>query len=222
MRHRTRPPTLAVAPALILTMALAACASKPPAPDWEANAKGSLDRYVAAWMDGADRAATAEFTRARSALAATGEPGRVARAELTRCALQVAALDFRDCTGFDVLRADAPEAERAYADYLAGRLQPGEAPRLPEQHRAVATGGAGALPGIADPLGRLVAAGVLLRTNRASPGVLATAAETATAQGWRRPLLAWLGLQAQRADAAGQAAEAERIRRRIALAAGER
>jgi hypothetical protein len=50
--------------------------------------------------------------------------------------------------------------------------------------------------------------------------VLAT--ETASAQGWRRPLLAWLGVQAARAEQAGAAEEAQRIRRRMALAAGER
>jgi len=44
------------------------------------------------------------------------------------------------------------------------------------------------------------------------------AINTASAQGWRRPLLAWLQLQLQRAEAAGDSAEAARIRRRIALA----
>ena len=39
---------------------------------------------------------------------------------------------------------------------------------------------------------------------------------------WRRPLLAWLGVQAQRAEQAGATDEAQRLRRRMALAAGER
>ena len=42
---------------------------------------------------------------------------------------------------------------------------------------------------------RLVAAGVLLQTGRADPGVIAQAVDTASAQGWRRPLLAWLGVR---------------------------
>jgi hypothetical protein len=70
---------------------------------------------------------------------------------------------------------------------------------------------------IADPLSRLVASGVLMRSGRASPPVIAGAVEAASAQGWRRPLLAWLGVQAMRAEQTGDAQEAQRIKRRIAL-----
>ena len=93
---------------------------------------------------------------------------------------------------------------------------------MPEQHRAVAAGreDAASLSAIADPLSRLVAAGVLLRSGRASPPVLQAAVDTASQQGWRRPLLAWLGVQAQRAERAGARDEAERIRRRMALVEG--
>jgi cytochrome c55X len=48
--------------------------------------------------------------------------------------------------------------------------------------------------------------------------LLALAAETASAQGWRRPLVAWLEVGAKRAADAGQVDEAARLRRRIALA----
>jgi hypothetical protein len=41
--------------------------------------------------------------------------------------------------------------------------------------------------------------------------------DTASAQGWRRPLLAWLGLQQQRAQQAGDAEAVARLARRIAL-----
>ena len=45
--------------------------------------------------------------------------GRERRAELLRCAVQVASLVFEPCPGFEPLRQDAPAAERAYAAYLA-------------------------------------------------------------------------------------------------------
>jgi len=38
---------------------------------------------------------------------------------------------------------------------------------------------------------------------------------TASDQGWRRPLLAWLGVQRLRAEQAGDAQEARRLRRRM-------
>lgn len=202
----------------------AGCASKPSAPDWQMNAHDSLGRYASAFLAGQGPAAAAEFARARTALASTGQPGLVARAELTRCALLVASLVFEPCAGFEALRADAAAAERAYADYLAGRITAAQVALLPPQHRAVAQGGAdpAALRAIEDPLARLVAAGVLFRTGRASPDALALASDTASAAGWRRPLLAWLGVQALRAEQAGAAQEAQRLRRRMALASGER
>lgn len=198
---------------------LAACGSKPRVPDWQMNAHDALERYVAAAMAGSDRAAASEFARARGELASTGQPALVARAELTRCAVLVASLVMDPCTGFDPLRGDASPAEQAYADYLAGKPPP-NVELLPLQHRAVARADAGVaqVQEIADPLARLVAAGVLFRTGRATPQVLEIASDTASAQGWRRPLLAWLGVQLRRAQAAGATQEIERLRRRIALA----
>lgn len=212
----------ALALALVLVLVLGACANRPPTPDWQMTAHGALDRYVDAFMAGNTRVETAEFTQARNALTRTGSAALVARAELTRCAVRLASLLVEPCTGFEALRQDAPAAERAYADYLGGQLPPGQGGLLPPQHRAVAAGGAGAavLRGIGDPLSRLVAAGVLLRSGRVDPEALRLAVDTAAEQGWRRPLLAWLGAALRQAEQAGAGEEAERLRRRIALVGG--
>lgn len=204
---------------LLLGAALAGCGNKPQAPDWQVTAHGALGRYVQAYLTGQDRAAQGEFTLARRELAATGQAGLVARAELTRCALQVASLDFAPCAGFEPLRADAPAAERAYAAYLAGERAAPEL--LPAQHRGAAQAGtAASVAAIEDPVARLVAAGVVVRSGRGTPELLQQAADTASAQGWRRPLLAWLGAQLKLAEQAGARDEADRLRRRIALASG--
>lgn len=205
--------------ALGLLAVLAGCASKPPTPDWQMNAHDAIARSVSAYLAGNARVEALEFERARGEVARTGQPELVARVELTRCAGRVASLVFEPCAGFEPLRQDAPAAERAYADYLAGKLQPQDAALLPPAQRAAAAAGADApaLQGIADPLSRLVAAGTLLQAGRASPAVQALAVQTASAQGWRRPLLAWLQVQAVRAEQGGNAEEAARLRRRIAL-----
>jgi len=70
---------------------------------------------------------------------------------------------------------------------------------------------------LSDPLARLVAAGVLLRRSQASPAVVQAAVDTASQLGWRRPLLAWLGVQRQWAEQGGQPDVAARIRRRMDL-----
>ncbi len=198
-------------------VALSACSSGPKAPDWQMEAKSAMDRSVNAYMEGNSRVEAMEFGRARSEVSSTGRTDLMARAELLRCASRVASLVFEPCAGFERLRQDAPAAERAYADYLAGKLQPQDAALLPAPQRAAATGDAAALKGITDPLSQLVAAGVLFQSGRASPAVLQQAVDTASGQGWRRPLLAWLGVQAQLADKAGDTQEAARLRRRIAL-----
>ena len=206
---------------LVAAVLAAACGNKPRAPDWQMNAHDSLQRYEQAYLAGDARVEAAEFARARGELARTGDAGLVARAELTRCALQLASLQLAPCTGFEPLRADASAAERAYANYLAGQVLPQEVALLPLQHQAVPGAGPAAVKAIDDPLSRIVAAGVLFRMGRADPELLQLAVETASAQGWRRPLLAWLGVQAQRAEQGGAVQEAQRLRRRMALAAGE-
>lgn len=200
-------------------LSLAACSSGPKAPDWQMEAKNSMERAVAAYLEGNSRVEAMEFGRVRSELSSTGRTDLMARAELLRCASRVASLVLESCAGFESLRPDAPAAERAYADYLEGRLQPQDIALLPAAQRAAAAAGAdvGAVKGIADPLSQLVAAGVIFRAGRASPALLQQAVDTASSQGWRRPLLAWLGVQLQVAEKGGDAEAAARLRRRIAL-----
>lgn len=205
-------------------MVLAACSSNPPPPDWPAEAKGSSERATEAWLSGDNRIEAAEFGRARAEVARTGQVALVARLELLRCATRVASLVVEPCAGFDTLAQDAAPAEQAYARYLAGTAQAGDAALLPEVHRSLVGNAApdAALAAIQDPLSQLVAAGVLFRSGRATPGVVATALDTASARGWRRPLLAWLKVQQQRAQVAGDATAAAALQRRIDLVAPPR
>nr|WP_316639625.1 hypothetical protein [uncultured Roseateles sp.] len=204
-------------PALLSVLVLAGCASGPPPPDWQMNAKASLERGTEAYLSGNSRVETAEFARARAELARTGRADLLARAELMRCAARVASLEFDDCPAFAALAQDAQPAERAYANYLAGKATAADAALLPSPQRELASGGTAALAAMADPLSRLVAAGVLLRSGRAEPALYGLAADTASTQGWSRPLLAWLHLQAQRAEAEHNVEMAARLRRRIEM-----
>lgn len=220
---------------LFLTLSavfLTACSSQPRVPDWQLNAKTASDRFVQAELTGRTRVAALELGRARQELSATGRGDLLARLELLACATRQASLDFSACTGFEALRSQAAPAERAYADYLAGQLaadaasldllppaQRGLARQLTQPLAADASQAVSALQTIDEPLSRLLAAAVLLRAGQGSPAVLQDAINTASDQGWRKPLLAWLGLAAQRAEQAGQAPEAARLRARMALVA---
>lgn len=198
---------------------LAACSSTPPPPDWQMNAWSSAERAAEAWLSGNSKVEEVEFLRARSEVARTAQPALLARLELTRCATRVAALVFEPCAGYEALAADAAPAEQAYARYLAGQATAADAAVLPPAHRGLVGSAPASLGGIEDPLSRLIAAGVLLQRGAASPAVVADAVETASQRGWRRPVLAWLGVQLRQAEAAGTTEEAARIQRRIQLLA---
>ena len=180
---------------------LASCAGGPTPPDWQLDARAALQGFEKHYLEGNAKLAETEFARAREEIRRTGRGDLLARAELIRCAARTASLEIDSCPGFEALRRDAGAEELAYADYLAGK----------GKHTVTE-----------DALSRLVAAGVAFRTTTVTPAQIAAAIDTASAQGWRRPLLGWLELEAKRAEAAGDREAAERLRRRIAFATGTR
>ncbi|PIF38465.1 hypothetical protein CLV01_2735 [Delftia sp. 60] len=210
----------------VLTLVLAGCSSRPPAPDWALNAESASQRASTAYLEGRQRVQAMEWDKARAEVAATGRTDLAARLELMRCAAQVASLEWDDCPGYQALALalDAAPAEAAYARYLQGRPRPEDVALLPELQRPVAQallgGSASALAAvrpIKEPLSRLVAAGAALRAGAAQPQLLELGAETASAQGWRRAVMAWLLLQARAHDQAGEVDKAQAVRRRLSL-----
>ena len=178
---------------------LAGCSSAPVPLDWQQNSFDALQSFQRLYLSGDTAGAESEFKSARAELTATGRADLVARAELVRCAAQVASLVFEPCKGFDALRQDAGADERAYANYLEGR-----GPHSPSN----------------EPFSRLVAYGVQMRTGSIDPRGIASAVEISSSQGWRRPLLAWLGVQLKRAEQAGDSETATRLKRRMELVSG--
>lgn len=207
--------------AAISVIALAACSSQPPAPDWALVAESAAQKATAAYLQGQQRVEALQWQKARDAVASTGQPALAARLELMRCAAQVASLEWDNCPGYAAVAQDAAIPEQAYAHYLQAQLDTAEIVQLPEQQRAVAsaiaTSGAPALVNIKDPLSRLVAAGVMLRAGGATPELLQLGVDTASDQGWRRPLMAWLLLQLKSEQQAGNSEKAAQLERRLKL-----
>lgn len=238
-RLHTKLNALALAGATLL---LSACASQPPTPDWQANAFAALKGFSSAYLSGKSQLADSELARAKSEIARTGRADLMARAELTRCAVRVASLEFDGCASYQPLAPEVTPQEQAYAAFLNGQWADVNPALLPAQYRAwvssaaaqpvaspgmssaATTAAASQLTTLEDPLARLVAAGVLLQTQRLSPTDIEVAVDAAASQGWRRPLLAWLGVQRQRADSAGDTTASARLQRRIdlVLSAGSR
>ena len=207
-------------PALMIALLLAGCSTRPAPPSWQPDAKDALDAFTEDYLRGSTGAANANFARARRETTSTGRADFVAQVELVRCAVLAASLEFDACPGFAALASDATAQQRAYAAYIAGRWEGLDVAALPEQHRTVV--GSGSIAAVTDPLAKLVAAGALFKSGRIAPADIGAATETASSQGWRRPLLMWLGVAQKRAEALGDAAGVEQIKRRIALASGQK
>lgn len=222
----------------LMTAALliSGCASGPPAPEWQSQAFTALESYTSAYLNGNSRVADLEFARAKAEIARTGRPDLMARIELLRCAAQVASLELTPCAGYQALAGDAPLAEQAYASFISGKWTGIEATRLPQQYQGLVrhtqapaekNDGSAAvttpphnhdeLSQMQDPLARLVAGGSLIQREPLSTADIDLMVETASSQGWRRPLLAWLGVQLKHHQTVGNVAAAAAIQRRIDL-----
>lgn len=220
---RVRSPALATTLALALSGLLLAggCATEPPPPLWRAEARSWLDTAVDSYLRGDTRPADAARAHAQTQIARSGRLDLAARAELAWCAARVASAEFEPCAGFEPLRSDAGAALQVYAAYLAGKAPPDAARQLPDAHQAIVAGNlagdpaVAALRAIADPLSRLVALGVLFQGGRANLDAIAVGVDTASERGWRRPLLAWLNVQATALERTGRTADARTLRRRI-------
>lgn len=212
--------TLLVLASLVM---LTACGSGgPPPPDWKSDAADLVERYQKHALLGENALAERYF---QQAVAATGGAGRVAetaRLWLLRCAVRRAMLIDDACAEYaDLAQIEPNPADDAYYRFLTLRWEGVDAGLLPAQHRDLVRAPAEKRPGIVeridDPLARLLDASLLVMRREADAATLALAAETASARGWRQPLLTYLRLQEQQAEARGDATEQARLARRIRL-----
>lgn len=207
---------------IVFALLLCACAGGPTAPEWQSQSHAALERFRQHYLEGNSQLAQRDFAEAKAAVASTGRPELAARVELVRCALGTAALDVDSCIAFDAVHLEATAEDQIYGDFVVGRLHDHDVAGLPAHYRRLVAAGDDAsrnmaMQQIEDPVSRLVAAGVLFRFAQLSPDGLSAAVDTASAQGYRRPLLAYLNVQARQAEAAGDASALQAISKRIDL-----
>jgi hypothetical protein len=204
------------------TMLTACGFGGPPPPDWKTDSADLIERYEKQALLGNNLLAERYF---QQAVAATGGAGRVADTAhlwLVRCATRRAMLIDDACTEYaDLAKIEPDAADRAYYQFLTLHWDAIDIALLPEQHRDLVRASPGTrrtlLTKLNDPLARLLDASLLVMRQEADDSTLTLATETASAQGWRQPLLTYLKLQEKRAAAQGNAAELARLSGRIQL-----
>jgi len=209
---------------LFPVLLLAGCGAK-PAPVWIAAGHKQLETFKLDFLTGREPAITEiHFRRAVEEIKKGGDADLLGKAWLTRMALQVAVREeLEEGEYLKTENAEAVPANRNFYRFLKGDAATVEVSLLPEPYRpfwmAFRSGDAAkaavAIAAIEDPLSRLIATGLAVRRGLEKEVILRTAVETASQNGWKRALLAWLERLKSSHEAAGDAAKASAIKSRI-------
>lgn len=203
---------------------LAACSSQ-PSPAWQSAAYTQLANYTESYLAGDERLAAIHFEKALEHISKTGDPALMARAWLTRCALETAALIDTSCGKAAAYGGDP--ANDGYRAMLEGNVV--KAVVLPERYRDLMAALAkrsvkeadGALAGIEEPVSRLIGVGVAVKRGTFDTATLELAARTASENGWKTPLTAYLLKLKEAYGASGDTAKAAETETRLKILAGE-
>lgn len=210
---------------------LAGCAVQPAVPSWRLAWQQAVEQWRTAELEGRTRAAALHWQRAQQAARSAADAQALARLALMQCALRLAAAQTGACPQAAPYLEDSDVLEHAYAAWLAGAMptifgadrrwgQDMPVPAAPSALSVLGTQvepaqGLAVLQNLHDPLSRLVAGGWLWQAGRLDQQGVALLVDTAAAQGWRRPLAAWLTIQQHWAEQTGDTGMAARARRRL-------
>ena len=211
---------------LFLLLLLAGCGAK-PAPVWIAAGHKQLETFKQDFLTGRSPLITEiHFRNAVEEIKKGGDADLLGKAWLTRMAVQMAVLTEMDTGDYPKIEAaEVVPANRNFYRFLKGGEAAVDVALLPESYRPFwatlrngdAAKAAVAITAIDDPLSRLIASGLAVRQGLETEVILRTAVETASRNGWKRALLAWLERLKSFHEAAGNAEKASAIRSRIDL-----
>ncbi|PKN18206.1 MAG: hypothetical protein CVU71_11885 [Deltaproteobacteria bacterium HGW-Deltaproteobacteria-6] len=186
---------------LILVLLICACGATVPVPAWKDNAYRQLEDYKTGFLTGREESTEPHFVKARREIAAGNDLSILAIAYLTKYSLHTASLESFDSKEFAKLyRLEPHVADMAYCHFLKGNFSAVDAKLLPVRYVGVLkaagsrdlTVAAREVAAIDDPLSRLIACGVCVRYLPSDETILQIGIATASANGWRRPLWAYL------------------------------
>jgi len=214
---------------LLLVCALLFGCNAESLPAWTYASYSHLERFKQLAMTGEDTSAFAHFQKAISEIKKSGDLSALQKAYLTKYAVHLALLE--PFAGDEYLQVEAVEPIAENRNFFAFlRASPRaqvSVELLPRQYReffaACLSGEAArrnsAVAKIEDPLSRLIAIGWLVSQDRHDEEILLLAEDTASRQGWKKALLAYLDRLTAHYLAKGETKKAEAVEGRIRLMA---
>ena len=209
---------------LFVLLPLAGCGPKPM--PWIEAGYQRMENFKTDFLTGRPPIVTdMHFAKAVEEIKKSGDLDLLGKLWLTRMALQVAVLEEPEDGEYPRIEAAQPvPANRDFYLFLKGNAAVDRA-LLPAQYRAFLSALQGGntteteitVAKIDDSLSRLIAAGLAVRGHAENEALLRMAVETASRNGWKRALLAWLNRLAVFYEASGEAAKASAVRQRIDL-----
>jgi hypothetical protein len=186
---------------MMFSLLLVGCGSSKPVPDWTDASFNQLDNYKKSYLSGKERIAEAYFNKAVDEIKSSGDLDILARAYLTKYAVQVAVLETFDDREY--LRIDAVEPvlqNKNFYSFLKGAFDNVDEKLLPQQYagflRAFQSGKkddvAHEISKMDNPLSKLIAVGLLVKKNNDDEIDLKLAIDIASQNGWKKALLAYL------------------------------
>lgn len=208
--------------ALLIALLLSACGGSPPAPDWKKDSVSLIGKYSKAELKGENKLAERYFEQALDAAGSAGKLEETARLNLIRCATRQASLVLEPCLAYQEIAKHSPNTDdETYYRFITGQWEKVDSSKLPAQYRDFFSSQDAArhvaLTKIADPLSRLIAISVAVQRKQTDDVILALAADTASEQGWRKPLLVYLKLLENRASLTGDHTRVKALHARIKL-----
>ena len=187
---------------MMFSILLVGCGSSKPVPDWTYASFNQLDNYKKSCLIGKERIAEAYFNKAVDEIKSSGDLDILARAYLTKYAVQVAVLEAFD--GREYLRIDAVEPvlqNKNFYSFLKGAFDNVDEKLLPQQYagffRTFKSGKKDAvayeISKMENPLSKLIAIGLLVKKDKYDEIDLKLAIDIASEKGWKKALLAYLG-----------------------------
>lgn len=170
-------------------------------PDWKNTGFNQLESYKKNALIGKDFIAESNFKKATDEIKRSGDLDTLAKAYINKFGVQAALLEnIRDDEYLEIEEISPNPEYMNFFNFLKGLFMYVDGGRLPARYRGVFKAIQdnaikdleNQINRIDDPLSRLIAIGVAVKQKKYNEAILKSAADTASANGWKKALLVYL------------------------------